>query len=102
LKEIAIANHIALPKKVDNQKERFKMIADLLEEISKTNFQFERRGYRLPELQGVATDRNINLKVKERKLIEEWSGEPKGLLQVLWETGSKLVNQDVILKTMET
>jgi hypothetical protein len=96
LKEIAIANNIALAKKVSNQKERFKTIADLLEDISKTDFQFERRSYRLPELQGIATARNIDLKVIESKLIEGWAGKPKGLLQVLWETG--WINPDVDLK----
>jgi hypothetical protein len=97
LKEIAIANSIALIKRVNNEKERLKTIADLLEEISKTDFQFERRSYRLPELQGIATARNIDLKVKENKLIEGWVGKPKGLLQVLWETG--WINPDVPLKT---
>jgi hypothetical protein len=96
LKEIALANDITLVKKVNNQKECFKTIADLLEEISKTDFQFERRSYRLPELQGIATARNINLKVKEKKLIEGWAGKPKGLLQVLWET--RWINPDVPLK----
>jgi hypothetical protein len=70
LKEIAIANDITLVKKVSNQKERFKTIANLLEEISKTDFQFERRSYCLPKLQGMATARNMNLKVKEKKLNE--------------------------------
>jgi hypothetical protein len=97
LKQIAIANDIALVKRVDNEKERFKTIADLLEDISKTNFQFERRSYRLPELQGIATAREINLKVKEKKLVEGWTGKPKGLLQVLWETG--WIDPDVPLKT---
>ena len=97
LKEIAIANEIALFKQVDNERERFKTIADLLKDISKTDFQFERRSYRLPELQRIATARDINLKVKERKIIDGWIGKPKGLLQVLWETG--WINLDVPLKT---
>jgi hypothetical protein len=55
-----------------------------------------KRSYDLPELQGIATAQNIDLKVKERTLVEGWAGKPKGLLQVLWGTG--WINPDVALK----
>ena len=80
-------NGITLTKRLDNRKERPKTIAELIDELSALNFQFDRRSYRLPELQEIATIRNIVLVVKEKKLIEGWTGKPKGLKQVLWETG---------------
>jgi hypothetical protein len=87
LGELATSNGILLTKKIDNRKERTKTIAELIEELSALGFQFDRRSYRLPELQEIATIRNIDLVVKERKLIEGWAGKSKGLKQVLWETG---------------
>jgi hypothetical protein len=87
LEELATQNGIELTKQLNNQKERPKTIAELIEELSATNFRFDRRSYCLPELQETATIRNIILVVKERKLVEGWAGKPLGLKQMLWETG---------------
>ena len=87
LEELASLNEIELTKQLDNRKERPKTIAELIDELSALNFQFDRQSYHLPELQEIATIRNIVLVVKEKKLVEGWVGKQKGLKQVLWETG---------------
>jgi hypothetical protein len=43
--------------------------------------------YHLKELQELAPSCNLDIQVIERKKIKGWTGKPKGLFQVLWETG---------------
>jgi hypothetical protein len=47
----------------------------------------EQRNYTRKELQTFATRHGINIFEDKQKIIGGWMGQPKGLLQVLWERG---------------
>ena len=43
--------------------------------------------YHLAELQEIARNNNIDPKIEKTRVKKGWEGQPKGLLQVLWERG---------------
>jgi hypothetical protein len=47
----------------------------------------QQRGYTKKELQAIARQNDINLYERKEKIAPGWEGQPKGLLQVLWERG---------------
>ncbi|KAI2500758.1 hypothetical protein MHU86_13737 [Fragilaria crotonensis] len=51
------------------------------------NILSNRRQYRLTELQQIARDNNLDPKVERTREKKGWLGQPKGLMQVLWERG---------------
>ena len=72
---------------------RNKTIAELKSELRQFDVLSERRQYRLTELQQIARDKNIDLRVERTRDKKGWTGQPKGLLQVLWERGWIDTNQ---------
>jgi hypothetical protein len=47
----------------------------------------DQRQYRLAELREFARIHNIDPKITKTREKKGWEGQPKGLLQVLWERG---------------
>jgi hypothetical protein len=47
----------------------------------------QQRGYTKKELQAIARQNDIDLYERKEKIAPGWEGQPKGLLQVLWERG---------------
>jgi hypothetical protein len=76
-----------LPPRPGNPPTRNKTIAELKVELGPLNVLSERRQYRLAELQDIATNNNIDPKIEKTRDKKGWEGQPKGLLQVLWERG---------------
>ena len=67
---------------------RNKTIQELKIELVTLNVVLsERRQYHLAELQQIATNHNIDTKIQKTRVKKGWEGQPKGLLQVLWERG---------------
>ena len=67
---------------------RNKTIQELKIDLAALNVVLsERRQYRLAELQQIATNHNIDTKIQKTRVKKGWEGQPKGLLQVLWERG---------------
>jgi hypothetical protein len=66
---------------------RNKTIAELKSELQPFNILNERRNYRLVELQQIARDKNLETRIERTRDKKGWIGQPKGLLQVLWEHG---------------
>lgn len=66
---------------------RNKTIAELKLELAPFNILSDRRHYRLTELQQFARDNNVDPKVERTREKKGWIGQPKGLMQVLWERG---------------
>jgi hypothetical protein len=64
-----------------------KTCAELVTNIQATQLTLEQREYHLKELQELAVSCNLDIWVVEQRKIEGWAGKPKGLFQVLWETG---------------
>jgi hypothetical protein len=87
LHRLAQENGIKLTRRVDTWVDRAKTCAELVTNIQATQLILERRKYRLKELQELAVSCNVDIRVVEWKKIEGWAGKPKGLFQVLWETG---------------
>ena len=87
LQRLAQENEIPLTRLVDMRVNRAKTCSELVTDIQASRFTLERRKYHLKELQELATSCNLDIRVIERKKIEGWAGKPKGLCQVLWETG---------------
>jgi hypothetical protein len=76
-----------LPPTPGNQT-RNKTIQELKIDLAALNVVLsERRKYRLAELQQIATNHNIDTKIQKTRVKKGWEGQPKGLLQVLWERG---------------
>jgi hypothetical protein len=84
---LAQDNGIELTRCVDTRVDRAKTCAELVTDIQATRLTLEQRKYHLKELQELAVSCELDIRVVERKKIEGWAGKPKGLLQVLWETG---------------
>ena len=76
-----------LPPLPGNPRTRNKTIAELKAELQPLNILNERRSYRLTELQELAQTNNIETKIVRTREKKGWEGQPKGLLQVLWERG---------------
>ncbi|KAI2492116.1 hypothetical protein MHU86_22452 [Fragilaria crotonensis] len=76
-----------LPPLPGNPRTRNKTIAELKAELAPLNILNERRQYRLVELQELARTNNIDPKTMRTREKKGWEGQPKGLLQVLWERG---------------
>jgi hypothetical protein len=76
-----------LPAPPGAQKLRNKTIAELKSELSQFYIFSERRQYCLTELQQIARDKSIDTRVERTREKKGWTGQPKGLLQVLWERG---------------
>ena len=76
-----------LPSPPGNPPLRNKTIAELKLELAPLTTLSERRNYRLAELQEIARKNNIDTKVEKTRVKKGWEGQPKGLLQVLWERG---------------
>jgi hypothetical protein len=66
---------------------RNKTIAELRNELAPLKILNEQRQYRLAELRDFARSNNIELKKLKTREKKGWEGQPKGLLQVLWERG---------------
>ena len=66
---------------------RNKTIAELKLELGPLTVLSDRRNYRLAELQEIARSHNIDTKIEKTRVKKGWEGQPKGLLQVLWERG---------------
>jgi hypothetical protein len=64
-----------------------KTIAELKAELAPLNILSDRRQYRLAELQEIARDNNLDPKTERTRERKGWMGQPKGLMQVLWERG---------------
>ena len=64
-----------------------KTIVELKLELGPLNILSDRRQYRLAELQEIARRNNIDTTIKKTRSKKGWEGQPKGLLQVLWERG---------------
>jgi hypothetical protein len=47
----------------------------------------EWQNYHLAELQEIARNNNIDTQIEKTRVKKDWEGQPKGLLQVLWERG---------------
>jgi hypothetical protein len=76
-----------LPPPPGNPRTRNKTIAELKTELAPLNILNNRRKYRLTELQEIAKNNDIDLKTERTREKKGWQGQPKGLLQVLWERG---------------
>ena len=76
-----------LPPLPGNPRTQNKTIAELKTELAPFNLLNDRRQYRLTELQELAKANNIDHKVLRTREKKGWQGQPKGLLQVLWERG---------------
>jgi len=70
-----------------NPTTRNKTIVELKLELGPLNVLSDRRQYRLAELQEIARLNNIDPKIEKTRRQKGWEGQPKGLLQVLWERG---------------
>ena len=66
---------------------RNKTIAELKAELGPLDVLNDRRQYRLAKLQQIARDKNLETRVERSRERKGWVGQPKGLLQVLWEQG---------------
>jgi hypothetical protein len=84
---LAQENGIEVIRRVDTRVDRAKTCAELVTGIQATGLTLKRRKYHLKELQELAVSCNVDIRVVEPKKIEGWAGKPKGLFQVLWETG---------------
>jgi hypothetical protein len=76
-----------LPPRPGIPRMRNKTIAELKLELAPFNILSDRRQYRLTELQQYARDNNLDPKVERTTEKKGWIGQPKGLMQVLWERG---------------
>jgi hypothetical protein len=70
-----------------NPPKRNKTIVELKLELRPLTVLNDRRNYRLAELQEIARSHNIDTKIEKTRVKKGWEGQPKGLLQVLWERG---------------
>eukprot|EP00978_Attheya_sp_CCMP212_P025184 scaffold80600_cov68-Attheya_sp.AAC.2 len=84
---MANANDIAIEKSISNVTIRDKSNSELVAELTSGGYIFDHHNYSKLELQGLAQNRDIDIKVSEQTLIEGWAGKRKGYLQTLWETG---------------
>jgi hypothetical protein len=66
---------------------RNKTIAELKAELGPLGVLNDSRQYRHAELQQIARDKNLDTRVERTRDRKGWEGQPKGLLQVLWEQG---------------
>jgi hypothetical protein len=66
---------------------RNKTVAELKSDLAPLKILNERRQYRLNELQELAKNNNVDTKTERVREKKGWEGQPKGLLQVLWERG---------------
>jgi hypothetical protein len=66
---------------------RNKTVAKLKAELGPLGVLNDRCQYRLAELQQIASDKNLDVRVERTRERKGWVGQPKGLLQVLWERG---------------
>ena len=76
-----------LPSLPGNQRTRNKTISELKVELGPLNILNDRRQYRLVELQELARANSVDVKTIRTREKKGWQGQPKGLLQVLWERG---------------
>ncbi|KAI2498015.1 hypothetical protein MHU86_16452 [Fragilaria crotonensis] len=76
-----------LPPPPGAPRTRNKTIAELKTDLAVLSVLNDRRQYRLSELQELATTNNIDTKIIRTREKKGWQGQPKGLLQVLWERG---------------
>ena len=70
-----------------NPRKRNKTIAELKADLGPFKILNDRRQYRLAELQELARTNNVDVKTNTIREKKGWQGQPKGLLQVLWERG---------------
>jgi hypothetical protein len=80
-------HHRILPPLPGIPRTRNKTIAELKTDLAPFNVLNDRRQYRLTELQELARANNIDHKTIRIREKKGWQGQPKGLLQVLWERG---------------
>ena len=77
-----------LPPPTGGPRKRKKTIAELKAELGPLNvLNDNRRQYRLKELQEMARSKDIDITTNVTQEKKGWQGQPKGLLQVLWERG---------------
>jgi hypothetical protein len=76
-----------LPPRPGNPRTRNKTIAELKLELGPLNILNDQRKYRLAELQEIARNNNIDPKIEKTRDKKGSEGQPKCLLQVLWERG---------------
>ncbi|KAI2496293.1 hypothetical protein MHU86_18205 [Fragilaria crotonensis] len=76
-----------LPPLSGTPRTRNRTFSELQAELRPLNVLNERRQYRLAELQELAKTNNVDVKVIRTREKKGWQGQPKGLLQVLWERG---------------
>ena len=82
-------NNCVLPPPPGIRRLRNKTIAELKSElVAPLDILNDRRQYRLSEFQQIAKDNNLDTRIERRTREKKgWMGQPKGLLQVLWEQG---------------
>ena len=81
-------DRIPLPPAPGIPQKRNKTIAELKAELGPLNVLNEnRQQYRLKELQGMARAKDVDITTNVTRERKGWQGQPKGLLQVLWERG---------------
>ncbi len=80
-------NDRLLPPAPGNPRMRNKTIAELKAELRPLGVLNDRCQYQLAELQQIASDKNLDTRVERTRESKGWVGQPKGLLQVLWERG---------------
>jgi hypothetical protein len=77
-----------LPTPPGDPKKKNKTISELKAELTPLNVMNPTRNkYKLTELQELAIANNIDTKKEITREKKGWEGQPKGLLQVLWERG---------------
>ena len=77
-----------LPPPPGVPKKKNKTISELKADLTPLNvLNAARKQYKLTELQELASANNIDIKKEVTREKKGWDGQPKGLLQVLWERG---------------
>ena len=76
-----------LPPLSGTPRTRNKTISELKAELRPLNVLNEQCQYRFVELQELAKTNNVDVKIIRTREKKGWQGQPKGLLQVLWERG---------------
>ena len=76
------------PPATGNPRKRNKTNAELKAELGPLNVLNDNRWqYRLKELQDMARAKDVDITTNVTRERKGWQGQPKGLLQVLWERG---------------
>ena len=88
LKKLAEDNDIPTMTTETHKKTKEKTSSELVADLQSARVQMERRKYKKKELTKMAIDKGIAITYEEHKLKHVgWLGKPKGMRQILWETG---------------